>query len=80
MITMTSKAMKCTTVYYSCGTMPRAVPRDGRVLVHNHIRHTTKTRCGARGFRAWTQPLAATLVKCSCGWSGLPHYRVKAVI
>jgi hypothetical protein len=57
-------------------TIPKTIP-EGRVLVHNHIRHSVRTRCGIRGFRAWTQPLSERLEQCDCGWSGLPHYRVK---
>jgi hypothetical protein len=37
-------------------TLPSSRPRsDGRVLVHNHIRHTPRTRQGENGFRFWFQ-------------------------
>jgi hypothetical protein len=46
------------------------------VLVHNHIQHSKNTPNGVNGFRAWTQlPAPEKLVRCDCGWSGLPHYR-----
>jgi hypothetical protein len=57
--------------------IPKSV-EEGRVLVHNHIRHTTRTQSGVNGFRYWTQdPEPERLVCCDCGWSGLEHYRVK---
>lgn len=60
------------------GTIPRTIPH-GRILIHNHIRHTPKTGSGLNGFRAWTEPEATKpdhYVKCRCKWSGLPHYHV----
>jgi hypothetical protein len=62
--------------YVRGGTVPKSIPA-GRVLVHNHIRHTARTPCGERGFRAWTQKLEERLERCECGYAGLPHYRVK---
>jgi hypothetical protein len=32
--------------------------KDGRVLVHNDVRHTKYGRSGTRGFRFWSQKLA----------------------
>ena len=61
--------------YYGIG-IPHRIP-GGRVLVHNHIQHKVDTWCGERGFRAWTQKLSDRLKSCKCGWSGLPHYRVR---
>ena len=58
--------------------MPRSVPK-GRVLVHNHIpaKDEGKDRKpGESNFRAWTEkPSRRLLVRCDCGWSGLPHFR-----
>jgi hypothetical protein len=56
----------------------------GRVLCHNHIRHTVDMPCGENGFRAWTDLTPPpNFVKCPCGYAGLPHYarrdHVKAV-
>jgi len=71
--------------------MPKSVrPRDlvalpksvsaHRVLVHNHIQHTTDMPVGLNGFRAWTQlPDYAKLDACNCGWSGFPHYKVRGI-
>ena len=58
-------------------TLPDALPRDGRVLVHNRVRSTR--RLGSRGFRAWLQPPDATLERCNCGWVPKlgPHYWTK---
>jgi hypothetical protein len=61
--------------YYARG-IPHRIPA-GRVLVHNHVQHKVDTVCGERGFRAWTQMLSDRLQPCKCGWSGLPHYRVR---
>jgi hypothetical protein len=57
-------------------TIPKSIPA-GRVLVHNHIRHAVDTPSGINGFRAWTQKPSDQLGRCNCGWSGLPHYRVR---
>jgi hypothetical protein len=62
--------------YLPTGTIPTKVA-TGYVLVHNHVRHTTRTRCASNGFRAWHQKPSDKLEPCECGWSGLPHYRVK---
>jgi hypothetical protein len=61
--------------YYARG-IPHRIPA-GCVLVHNHVQHKVDTWCGERGFRAWTQKLSDRLQPCRCGWSGLPHYRVR---
>lgn len=55
--------------------LPKSV-EPGRVLCHNHIRHTVKTLSGVNGFRAFTvekSEVPEGFVDCSCGWSGLPH-------
>ena len=55
--------------------VPKSIPA-GRTLAHNHVRHTTRTRNGARGFRWWTWPqdeVPANFVPCNCGYAGLPH-------
>src|SRR5215813_14240564 len=62
--------------YLATKTLPTAIP-TGYVLVHNHIRHRVNTPSGIRGFRAWFQKPSDRLEQCDCGWSGLPHYRVK---
>jgi len=60
-------------------TVPKKIP-TGRVLVHNQVKHKETTPNGACGFRVWTQLLDAEgLTACDCGWSGLPHYRVRRV-
>ena len=52
---------------------------DGKVLVHNRVRHGASTPLGVNGFRAWVQFPADDLEPCPCPWpprvSG--HYRVK---
>ena len=58
------------------GTIPTAIP-TGYVLIHNHMRHAVDTPCGINGFRAWMQKPNNRLERRKCGWSGLPHYRVK---
>ena len=65
------------TMHY-VASIPRKLPA-GRVLVHNDV--VRQKRLGSNGFRAWTQSLDAepALESCDCGWSGLPHYRVKDV-
>lgn len=62
--------------YVSTGKMPRSIP-TGMVLVHNHVKHEADTPAGFNGFRAWKQSPAAGLLKCKCGWAGLPHYRAQ---
>jgi hypothetical protein len=63
-----------------CGSgVPTKVPK-GRVLAHNHILHTVDMPNGENGFRCWTWPkdkVPRTFKRCKCGWSGLPHYRMK---
>jgi hypothetical protein len=54
--------------------VPKSV-RRGRVLMHNHVRHSIDMPCGVSGFRAWTDTTPPPgFVMCPCGWSGLPHY------
>jgi hypothetical protein len=65
--------------YYRGGArVPRSVPA-GRFLAHNHIQHTTDMPHGMNGFRCWTLTKPTGLVKCKCGWAGLPHYRVRGL-
>jgi hypothetical protein len=67
---------------YVTGAIPKKrpdlIPRNW-VLVHNHIRHTPKTRIGVNGFRAWFAPRSRRLVQCDCGWAAEfgEHYRVR---
>src|SRR5262245_53643778 len=65
--------------YLPISTLPTGVP-TGYMLVHNHIKHSRKTKQGVNGFRAWMQLSSRKperLESCDCGWSGLPHYRIK---
>jgi hypothetical protein len=59
---------------------PDKLPK-GRVLVHNHIKHTVDMPDGLNGFRCWTQAMDAKeeLIGCGCGWRGVEHYRVRAL-
>jgi len=61
-------------------TLPHSVPA-GKVLVHNHVSHVATTPSGERGFHGWfEQPDASRhqeLERCDCGWTRLPHYRLK---
>jgi len=55
-------------------SIPRRIT-SGRVLMHNHVKHTPKTPCHYNGFRAWTDIKPPDgFVECPCGWSGLTHY------
>ena len=62
--------------YVRLGTIPKSIPA-GHVLVHSHLAHAVGQPSGVEGFRAWTQKPSRRLVRCKCGWSGLPHYRVR---
>lgn len=75
---MTTDRPRCIERY-----IPRRVPRsvpEGHLLVHNHVHHAPSTPVGARGFRAWTQPVddGPPVLACACGWAHLAgaHYRV----
>jgi hypothetical protein len=59
------------------GGPPTRVPRNGRIIVHNRVAHTLTQIPGAHGFRAWTQLPDRACVKCNCGWSRLPHFRMR---
>jgi hypothetical protein len=62
-----------TDTYCEPGTVPKSIPR-GKVLCHNHVAHTKRTRSGTKGFRGWFADKAPKdFEPCSCGWSGLPH-------
>jgi hypothetical protein len=56
-------------------TKPRMIPK-GRVLVHNHTKHSKVTKVNLNGFRAWYQKPNETLEPCTCGWARLAHYIV----
>jgi hypothetical protein len=62
-------------------SIPHSIPA-GRVLVHNHATRLVrpKTPPGSRGFRAWFAPPSDKLLVCRCSWSGLKHYRVRAIV
>jgi hypothetical protein len=59
---------------------PDKLPK-GRVLVHNHIKHTVDMPDGLNGCRCWTQANnnKEELIRCGCGWRGVEHYRVRAL-
>ena len=63
-------------------TLPRKLPRDGGVIVHNRVHARWADQApGYDGFRAWVEPkrkLPKSAKLCGCGWSGLPHYRTDA--
>jgi hypothetical protein len=59
-------------------TVPKEIPK-GKVLVHNQVAHTTRSRTAVNGFRAWFQDRTEDIEPCKCGWAGLPHYRVKGI-
>jgi hypothetical protein len=64
--------------YYPTGSLPKELPADGRVIVHNHVLPVSRTqRHGVNGFRFWRAQLSDRLEKCECGWSGLRHYHLK---
>jgi hypothetical protein len=67
--------------YWPGFTVPRKLPANGRVIVHNRVQPVRIDQChGENGFRVWTQnPSNILLAPCGCGWSGLPHYRVRWV-
>ena len=52
---------------------PDKLPK-GRVLVHNHIKHTVDMPDDFNGFRCWTQDMEGELIRCGCGWRGVEHY------
>jgi hypothetical protein len=59
--------------------VPRSIPA-GRILAHNHVQHTVDMGYGVNGFRCWTWPkdkVPRNFKRCKCGWSGLPHYRLR---
>jgi hypothetical protein len=69
--------------YLPRGKMPTKIP-TGCVLVHNKAAHTVGSRPGVTAFRVWFQEQSGSkliprnkLVSCSCGWAGLPHYRLR---
>jgi hypothetical protein len=60
----------------------RKTPRrisTGRVLMHNHVRHTIDMTLGRNGFRAWTDNAVSNkqFKPCHCGWSGLTHFCIR---
>jgi len=59
---------------------PQKLPK-GRVLVHNHFKHTVDMPDDLNGFRCWTQDMdnREELVRCGCGWQGVEHYRVRGL-
>jgi hypothetical protein len=73
---MTTKQHTDTKRYFNKpDKVPRKVPA-GRVLAHNHIKHTTIMGHGVNGFRCWSWPkgqVPRDFKECRCGWSGLPH-------
>ena len=64
---------------YAKRGVPRSIPA-GQVLAHNHVWHTLHMAHGVNGFRCWTWPrgkVPRNFKRCKCGWSGLPHYRLR---
>jgi hypothetical protein len=63
--------------YVNGTTIPKSI-QEGRVLMHNMVRHGSNWECGINGFRAWTatKPFPG-FVLCPCGWAGLKHYATK---
>ena len=60
------------------GHMPKKVRKGYTYLCHNHIRHEVDQPPNVIGFRAWwTTELPEGYIACKCGWSGLPHYRLR---
>ncbi len=60
--------------------LPARVPNNGTVIVHNAVRASWEDQTpGLNGFRAWAARSDAypNMVSCRCGWSGLPHYRIR---
>jgi len=67
--------------------IPTKQPDNFRVIFHNHVvskRLETEDGPvgsdripGEGGFRAWTDDPGDRLEECTCGWSGLRHYRIK---
>jgi hypothetical protein len=58
---------------------PRRLPRAGRVIVHNAVHAIAENQPpGMNGFRVWTAAPGdlGDAKRCTCGWSGLPHYRM----
>src|SRR5664279_3134959 len=47
--------------------LPKGLPDDGRVLVHNNVRPSRKI--ASRGFRAWLATPDERWVVCDCGWA-----------
>jgi len=62
--------------YVPRDAIPRAIPA-GYVLVHNSVPHSVNTLSSTNGFLGWFQKPSDRLKACTCGWAGLPHYRVK---
>jgi hypothetical protein len=77
--TDTWEMVKCDKTRYGIAGPGSSNRQGGRVLVHNHVRHTASMEYGRNGFRCWTQIKRANLALCKCGWRPDlgTHYRVK---
>jgi hypothetical protein len=74
----TKKTAEPAGVYIS--RLPTKVRKGYAFLCHNHIRHEVDTKPNVNGFRAWwAKELTEGFEPCKCGWSGLPHYHLKAI-
>jgi hypothetical protein len=64
--------------YFDSKELTNDIRPDGLILVHNGIQHTTRTRQGTSGFRAWLARPLKEYVVCDCGWRPEfgKHYRV----
>jgi hypothetical protein len=68
--------------YYAKSGVPRTIPA-GHVLAHNWVDHTRMQPHGKYGFRCgiWSEDrVPAHFEPCGCGWAGLPHVAMSAVI
>jgi hypothetical protein len=58
--------------------IPKKVRKGYIYLCHNQVRHEADQQLNVNGFRAWwTNELLEGFVVYKCGWSGLPHYRLR---
>jgi len=58
--------------------VPRQLPKDGSVIVHNWVHATHRAQKPGLSFRCWIAKLSdcPKAEQCECGWSGLAHYRI----
>ena len=78
LIRESQKAIRKGDIHY-INRIPNKPLPEGRVLVDNHVSHTRDMPSGVMGFRFWTQKVGRDLVRCTWGWHGVPHYRVRGM-